>query len=287
MKSLTSTTLIKVGQSRKGASTVEFLIILPLFILLALVLWQLVLAGLAVMNTQAALRDAARVAATTGDEKKAEEVGRESFGKSSQFKLKGLKVEIENEEVTVSAKTEINMIFMKNMKPMSYSDRAEAPVLKAYSGAYGMIGEAGGPLLTEGGILGPPIGVWKKTSGFGYRVHPVTGRLKKHTGLDLGAPHLTPIYAAEAGVVTRAGASNGYGNLIVIDHGNGLVTRYAHMKRSSIYVRVGDRVSRGQHIAGVGSEGVGTGAHLHFEVMYNGVFVNPEKYVNRSMVARN
>ena len=98
-----------------------------------------------------------------------------------------------------------------------------------------------------------------------------------HSGLDIGLPTGNPIYAAEAGVVTRASWFSGYGNCVDISHGNGMVTRYGHA--SKIYVTVGQRVSRGQTIAAIGSTGWSTGPHLHFEVMINGIKYNPLSYI--------
>lgn len=98
-----------------------------------------------------------------------------------------------------------------------------------------------------------------------------------HHGLDIGLPTGNPIYAAESGVVTRAGWFSGYGNCVDINHGNGMVTRYGHA--SKIYVQVGQRVSRGQTVAAIGSTGWSTGPHLHFEVMINGVKYNPLSYI--------
>ncbi|MFM1539089.1 murein hydrolase activator EnvC family protein [Helcococcus bovis] len=100
-----------------------------------------------------------------------------------------------------------------------------------------------------------------------------------HSGVDLAGPLGTNIYAAEDGVVTYAGWNDyGYGNLIIIDHGNGMTTRYAHL--SSIPVSVGQRVSRGQYIAPMGTTGYSTGSHLHFEVRINGQAQNPLAYIN-------
>jgi murein DD-endopeptidase MepM/ murein hydrolase activator NlpD len=102
------------------------------------------------------------------------------------------------------------------------------------------------------------------TSGFGTRVHPITGAVRLHTGLDLGAPSGTPVAAAAAGVVAFAGPMGGYGNAIDVRHADGTTTRYAHL--SAILVRAGQRVAAGQGIGLVGSTGLSTGPHLHFEV---------------------
>ncbi len=115
------------------------------------------------------------------------------------------------------------------------------------------------------------------TSDFGWRRAPFSRRWKFHTGVDLAAPTGTPIYAAGAGVVERAEWSSGYGRLVVIDHGEGVVSRYAHTSR--IYVQPGQSVERGQRIASVGTTGRTTGPHLHFEVYVDGVAVDPAEFL--------
>ena len=115
------------------------------------------------------------------------------------------------------------------------------------------------------------------TSNFGTRVHPVTGKSKFHKGIDIGAPHGSPVYAYSSGTVIYSGFMSGYGNFIAINHGNGLVTRYGHL--SARQVKVGQKVSTGQKIGAVGSTGVSTGPHLHFEVLINGSFKNPLNYL--------
>jgi len=115
------------------------------------------------------------------------------------------------------------------------------------------------------------------TSNFGTRVHPVTGKSKFHKGIDIAAPHGTAVYAYSSGTVIYSGYMSGYGNLIAINHGNGMVTRYGHL--SARYIKAGQKVSTGQRIGAVGSTGVSTGPHLHFEVMINGLFKNPLNYL--------
>lgn len=110
----------------------------------------------------------------------------------------------------------------------------------------------------------PPVTYPYLSSSFGWRRNPVTGRHSMHDGLDYAAPRGTPIRAASGGIVERAGYVSGYGRMVEIDHGNGIKTRYAHA--SSLNVRAGDLVRKGQLIAKVGSTGRSTGSHLHFEV---------------------
>lgn len=115
------------------------------------------------------------------------------------------------------------------------------------------------------------------TSYFGYRVHPIWGTTRFHAGIDIGASYGEPIYAAADGVVIFAGWYDGYGYTVIIDHGSGISTLYAHC--SSINVYKGQTVYRGQVIARVGSTGNSTGPHLHFEVQINGNPVNPLNYL--------
>lgn len=114
-------------------------------------------------------------------------------------------------------------------------------------------------------------------SGFGFRIDPINGQSALHTGLDFPAETGTPIVAAAGGVVIAQEYHAAYGNLVEIDHGNDLVTRYAHT--SKVFVRKGDIVKRGQKIAEVGSTGRSTGPHLHFEVWVAGVPQNPQKFL--------
>jgi len=128
-----------------------------------------------------------------------------------------------------------------------------------------------------------PVATGYDGSGFGARIDPFTGRRTQHDGVDFVAPPGTPILAAAGGVVVAAEWHSEYGNMIDIDHGDGLKTRYAHASKS--LVRVGDLVRPGQMIARVGSTGRSTGAHLHFEVHVNGVPRNPGGFLNAAAPA--
>jgi murein DD-endopeptidase MepM/ murein hydrolase activator NlpD len=114
-------------------------------------------------------------------------------------------------------------------------------------------------------------------SGFGFRADPITGRAALHTGLDFPNDVGTPIHAAAGGVVVTAEYHPQYGQMLEIDHGNGLVTRYGHTSR--FLVKVGDLVKRGQVVANVGTTGRSTGPHLHFEVLVDGVQQDPAKFL--------
>ncbi len=121
-----------------------------------------------------------------------------------------------------------------------------------------------------------PVRGWF-TSKFGYRISPFTGRPVMHNGLDVAASPGAPIYAPADGVVSFAGYDAGYGKLVSIDHGYGVITRYGHL--SQISVEIGQKIKRRDLIAAVGSTGRSTGPHLHYEVRVNGVPVDPINYV--------
>lgn len=114
-------------------------------------------------------------------------------------------------------------------------------------------------------------------SGYGWRWHPIRRRRRPHKGLDYAAPRDTVIHAAANGVVTQARYYGPLGRMVVIDHGDGLVTRYAHLNRYFSGIRPGTRVRRGQPIGRIGTSGLTTGAHLHFETLIDGRHVNPKR----------
>ncbi len=123
-----------------------------------------------------------------------------------------------------------------------------------------------------------PVNYKRVSSGYGSRLHPVKKVVTVHTGVDFAAARGTPIKAANSGVVTYAGVKGGYGNTVIIEHDNGIATLYGHIHE--IKTRVGDRVNQGDLIATVGSTGLSTGPHLHFEVLKNGQKMNPNKLLN-------
>lgn len=122
-----------------------------------------------------------------------------------------------------------------------------------------------------------PVAQGELGSYFGWRIDPMTGRSALHTGLDFQADPGTPILAAAGGVVIAQEFHPAYGNMVEVDHGNDLVTRYAHASR--VFVKAGDLVRRGQKIAEVGTTGRSTGPHLHFEVLVQGVPQDPQKFL--------
>lgn len=128
-----------------------------------------------------------------------------------------------------------------------------------------------------GEFLWPAPGYTTITSPFGTRVHPILHTVKTHTGLDIGAPYGANAVAANAGIVTSSSYLGAYGNCVIIDHGGGICTLYAH--GSELIANVGDRVERGQVVMKVGSTGMSTGPHLHFGVTVNGKYVDPLPYL--------
>lgn len=135
-----------------------------------------------------------------------------------------------------------------------------------------------------GGVFVWPVpGRTSLTSLYGMRVHPITGAYKLHTGIDISAPLGTNFVAAANGVVSKATYNTAYGNMVIIDHGGGVQTLYAH--GNSILVQVGDEVKAGTPILEVGSTGYSTGPHAHFEIRINGQTVNPlDYYQNKNSI---
>ena len=132
-------------------------------------------------------------------------------------------------------------------------------------------GTAGASIPATGAAFMKPVSGYIITSPYGYRSSGF------HTGLDMAVSTGTPVYAAASGTVTFAGYKGSYGYLVIIDHGNGYQTYYAHC--SALYVSAGQSVAQGQNISAVGSTGNSTGPHLHFEIRYNGRTLNPQSYI--------
>ena len=126
----------------------------------------------------------------------------------------------------------------------------------------------------------PPVNVGWYSSNFGWRLDPFTGSNAMHEGVDYVVDFGTPIHASAGGVVAYAGLHPQYGNMVEIDHGNDIITRYAH--GSKLLVKLGQVVRRGEKIAEVGSTGRSTGNHLHFEVRYQGIAQNPVRFLEKS-----
>lgn len=139
-------------------------------------------------------------------------------------------------------------------------------------------GSAGASQIIGGGDLAWPTTSKRVTSYYGNRIAPVAGATSWHDAIDIGAPIGTPVYSVKDGTVITAswGYNGGRGNYVMVDHGNGLVTRYQHL--SNIYVKVGQKVKKGQNIAAVGNTGASSGPHLDFAIYVNGRTVNPLNY---------
>ncbi|NUQ70989.1 MAG: peptidoglycan DD-metalloendopeptidase family protein [Chthonomonadales bacterium] len=143
----------------------------------------------------------------------------------------------------------------RRIRSLQRTPKGRARLLKPWTGRFGR--PVDGPV----------------TSNYGMRYHPILHRRRMHTGVDFGAPYGSSIRAAADGVVIMSSYMRGYGNTVIIDHGGGVTTLYAHC--SALLVRDGRSVRQGQTIARVGSTGLATGPHLHFEVRHNGTPVNP------------
>ncbi len=125
-----------------------------------------------------------------------------------------------------------------------------------------------------------PVDAAFNSSSYGWRIDPFNGNKAFHEGLDFSADTGTPIFAAAGGIVTSAEYMPDYGKIVIINHGSGLETRYAHA--SKLLVKVGERVKKGQLVAEVGNTGRSTGSHLHYEIRLNGNALDPRKYLNAS-----
>ena len=162
----------------------------------------------------------------------------------------------------------------------------DAALASAESRPVGIEGHIPGPVTLGDLVFGqasPGTSSWAipalgpVVSGFGERIDPFTGALRMHKGIDIDAPAGASIVAVAPGTVTFAGERGGFGKLVVVDHGNGTETYYAHQSR--IDVTVGDQVATGQLLGAVGSTGRSTGPHLHFEVRVGGLAVDPETHL--------
>ena len=175
-------------------------------------------------------------------------------------------------EAIMAAEDAANATIDKLVAELEAQRAAEAAAAAAAAGG----GSGGGSANASGSFLWPVASYVYVSSRFGLRVHPITGEKKSHTGIDIASNQGTAVYASDGGSVTLAGWNGGYGNCIMIDHGNGYVTLYGHL--SSISVSVGQTVSQGTTIGAVGSTGNSTGPHLHFEVLKNGTRIDPEQF---------
>ncbi|MDY5565055.1 MAG: peptidoglycan DD-metalloendopeptidase family protein [Candidatus Limivicinus sp.] len=175
-------------------------------------------------------------------------------------------------DAIMAAEDAANATIDKLVAELEAQRAAEAAAAAAAAGG----SSGGGSANASGSFLWPVASYVYVSSRFGLRVHPITGKTKSHTGIDIASNQGTAVYASDGGSVTLDGWNGGYGNCIMIDHGNGYVTLYGHL--SSISVSVGQTVSQGATIGAVGSTGNSTGPHLHFEVLKNGTRIDPEQF---------
>lgn len=221
--------------------------------------------------------------------------------KNEKNNIEQTRQKLENEQAEIriiKAKNEQATIVLNNMKTLqqSYMDKLsegekklqeqitaykkeqeeiQAKILEATNVIVPNIQYTGGEMLWPVAASGTVI-----TSNFGMREHPIQGIVKQHTGLDIGGAEIgTPIVAAADGIVTYAGWLGGYGNCVMISHGNGVVTLYGHGNK--VLTTVGKEVKQGETIMELGSTGNSTGPHCHFEVRVNGNYTNPLNYVKK------
>ena len=181
-----------------------------------------------------------------------------------------------NDSMRAKARREETTASLASMAQSMATQQVEAA--KARPGASSPVGK--GPVVAPGGMngvsnLGNPLkGDWNVSEGYGARIHPITGKPGFHTGIDLSASEGTPIYAVSNGIIRKAVSGDSiYGNQIILGMGHQYQTMYGHL--SKLAVKTGQRVKAGQIIGYVGSTGLSTGPHLHFETWHHGDSFNP------------
>lgn len=199
----------------------------------------------------------------------------------NQKQLKGVLVELAAKKKIVEEKTAARRAIYDQAK--AEQDRIDAEYNKLLDDSKTITAmiknwESGGQM---GAVHGTGRFIWPCsgtiTSYFGWRIHPIFGTSRYHSGMDIGVDYGTPILAADSGTVVAAGWLGGYGNAVMIDHGGGLVSLYGH--NTSVNVSVGQAVAQGQVIASAGSTGYSTGPHCHFEVRLHGEVTDPQNYL--------
>lgn len=201
-------------------------------------------------------------------------------------KLENLKANLESEkqqEANKQASLQTSRGEVAALKAQVASDNAvlEDQIDELNAEALRLVDEIkklqGDQAYAGGDFCWPSASSTRVTSEFGMRYHPILKVNKLHTGIDIGAASGTKVLAANKGTVIKAGWNNSYGNVVMVDHGGGIVTLYAH--NSKLLVKTGDVVAKGQAIALVGSTGNSTGPHIHFEVRVNGEYQNPRNWL--------
>lgn len=225
-----------------------------------------------VINMLLATRDALQIARQELETKRAEQQTLRDGQAAARAEL-----ELQEAEANALAKRLANKeaAYKSSVKELEAEDkRIEADIKKAEK----QLAAQNAGIVSESGWYWPVPGYYTLTSGFGWRTHPVYGTRRYHKGTDVGGAGIngTPIGAAKSGIVTTSKYSSSYGNYVVVSHSDGYQTLYAHMRSRA--VKVNDVVKQGQTLGYVGTTGVSTGPHLHYEVWKNGERTDAEKY---------
>ena len=212
---------------------------------------------------------------------KQEEIIRKEYNELEDMQNQLMENQQNIENLIQSKGTEISELkdaIKANEKKLKKLEKAAAEALRKQQESSNNPGNAGASVVSGNGYFTHPCPGYRRISSeFGWRKQPLPGASTNHKGMDFAAATGTPIYAAAAGTVTTARYSGNAGKMIVINHGGGKVTIYMHC--NAMYVSAGQKVTKGQHIAAVGTTGNSTGPHLHFQVEINGVPTNPRNYL--------
>lgn len=221
-----------------------------------------------------ALREEIEQLKAEAEHRRAEAESARAEADAQMVQLEGLRAEQAARRDEVAAEQAEEERLVEEIRSRVSEYEAELASLQATSSAIGsmLATEQEGEPLAESFVVVRPV-PGEITSGFGERVHPILGTVRMHNGVDMHADYGTPIKAGAAGEVVWAGWREGYGNTVIVDHGNQYATLYAH--QSVVHVALGETVSAGQTVGEVGSTGLSTGPHLHFEVRLLGVPVDP------------
>ncbi len=224
------------------------------------------------------------------DQKEAQLKSQQSALKSDKAQAQAVRAEVQQDiqaqndliDDLNEAAEQITTLIQEEQRKAAEAAAAAAAAAKANSGTSGSSSSSGTTAAASTQFVGgtftlPAPSYTRISSYYGYRIHPITGTRKLHTGVDFAAASGSKCVAAGAGTVIYAGWYSGYGNTVIIDHGGGISTLYAH--NSSLTVSKGTKVSKGQQIAKIGSTGNSTGPHCHFEVRVNGKHTNPMSYL--------
>jgi len=224
------------------------------------------------------LRDEIEILGKRRESDRLEAAEARSAAEDESRRLAGLRAEQEARRGDAVAEQAAEERLVAEIRNRVAGYEAELAALQTTSSAIGamLASRQAGQALAGAFVAVRPV-PGEITSGFGQRVHPILGTVRMHTGVDMHAEYGTSIVSGAAGVVVWAGWRDGYGNTVIIDHGNQYATLYAH--QSVVHVSVGQRVEAGQTVGAVGSTGMSTGPHLHFEVRVLGVPVDPAAHL--------